>query len=560
MKRYSSIDFLRGLAIVLMIILHTISDTLDIDTLTSDLSALPIIQILLLLVLPFFGGLAGFFLMVSAIGNVISMQRNLEKGMDAKTLIFRQVLGGFLLLIFAMLSEAIIGYHGTLGEVFLHLNDLSQGHYDQWAWRFLHFETVNTIAWCIILNGLVHAIMTRNGKWKNVTKLMRNYLLLIVIVLALTPLIWWLADKILPGYPYATDPETGKSLLYGYIGKSSFLDIVLRFFLGPLAASWEPVFPYLAASFIGSIIGIYINQDPKEIKTHWLKKFLLVGLIMFIVGGIGVITNIVLVMMNEGLDSTLNLYLLISEHRYWTVANGVPILGWLFQFLFLNGFTICGILLLIRLVEFRGKGQKFAEKTKFIRRMGFIAFTIYTAQWVYNFFYFVVSSINGAPYQRFFWNGTLITLALTFIAFYIITVLWEKVGYIGSLEWMIASIALLVIPGKKSAELKKKWPKDVLNVENAFYDAEWLDIIPSEKINPKALPDSRLSSKISALGFLFFPGSFIGLTIAINSEKREGRNKWNRRGKIFGILGVVFFFTWVSLLSFLKLSTFGISL
>jgi len=217
----------------------------------------------------------------------------------------------------------------------------------------------------------------------------------------------YLADKILPGYPYATDPKTGMQLFYGYIGKSSFGDIILRIFLGPLAASWEPVFRYLADSFIGSIIGIYIGQDSKDIKTNWLKKFVWVGFIMFIVGVMGVNLNNALVLINNGIDGALDLYLKISEHRFWTAANGVPVLGWLFQFLFLNGFTICGIMLLIRLVEFRGKGQKFAEKTKYFRRIGFIAFTIYTIQWVYNLMFFIVSSINGEPYKRVFWGGGL---------------------------------------------------------------------------------------------------------------------------------------------------------
>ncbi len=66
-KRFSSLDFLRGLAIILMIILHQISDLLDIGTLTADLNSVPLINIVALLILPFIGGLAGLFLLTSAI-------------------------------------------------------------------------------------------------------------------------------------------------------------------------------------------------------------------------------------------------------------------------------------------------------------------------------------------------------------------------------------------------------------------------------------------------------------------------------------------------------------
>ena len=167
MKRYASLDFLRGIAIFLMLVLHIISDTLDIDSLVANLSTLPFFQLLLLIILPYLGGLAGFFLMVSAVGNMVSMQKQLKKGMDVQTLLIRQIVGGFVLLLFAMLSESLLGYHGTFGEVFKNLNDLSTGNYDQYRWRFLYFETIHTIAWCVIVNGIVHALLTRKGQWNN---------------------------------------------------------------------------------------------------------------------------------------------------------------------------------------------------------------------------------------------------------------------------------------------------------------------------------------------------------------------------------------------------------
>ncbi|MHA2001882.1 MAG: heparan-alpha-glucosaminide N-acetyltransferase domain-containing protein [Promethearchaeota archaeon] len=560
MKRFASVDFLRGLAIVMMIVLHIISDTLDIDALVADLSNLPILQIILLIVLPFLGGLAGFFLIISSIGNMISMQRQLKRGMNSKILIIRQVMSGSLLLLFAMLSESLIGYHGTLGEVFKHLNNLSGGKYDQGLWRFLYFETINTIAWCVILNGIVHVILTRNGKWKNSKYLIKWYAILTIVVLALTPVMWALASAIIPGYPYAIDLNTGRAVELAVIGKTSFLGIIVRFFLGPLAASWEPVFPYLAASFLGSMLGVYISQDRDKKKLSSLKNYLKIGLIMFIVGGIGVILNIFLVMNSGGLDPTLTLYLNISEHRYWTIEHGAKILGWLFQFLFLNGFTIIVITLTFRLVEFRGMGKKFAEKTKFIRRMGFIAFTIYTAQWIYNFFYFVVSSIFGTPYVRSNWGTTILIITFTLLTFHLLTLGWERIGYIGSPEYVIKTISALAIPGKKSRANLKWWQKGKLNVQGAFYSAEWIDIVGLEDIDHARQSESRLSYKLGIIGFLFVPFSLMAFLVAKKSIKSEKPNKWNKKGEKLAIYGIIFFCLLLILFSIVKLSMVGISL
>jgi len=51
MRRFATIDFLRGIAILLMLILHIISDTLDIGALTAHLDALPLLQLVLLVIL-----------------------------------------------------------------------------------------------------------------------------------------------------------------------------------------------------------------------------------------------------------------------------------------------------------------------------------------------------------------------------------------------------------------------------------------------------------------------------------------------------------------------------
>lgn len=560
MRRFASIDFLRGLAILLMIILHTIGDVLYIDTLVADINNLSLLEIVLLIVLPFLGGLAGFFLMISAIGNTISMQKQLQRGRTSKEVAVRQIMGGILLLIFAMLVEAILGYHGFIGEIFQHLNDPSQINTSVMLWRGYHFETIHTIAWCVIINGLVHAFLTKDEKWKETSQLIKKYLILTAIIIVLTPLMWWLSSVIVPGYPYAIDPLTNKEVQYAVIGVSSPLDFILRFLVSPLAAMWEPVFPYLAVSFIGSAIGIYLSQERKEIDPTRMKKFLKLGVIMFFIGLLGVVANLVIVLVEQNIDEMLNVYLLISEHRYWTVENGVPLLGWLFQFLLLNGFGLCAIIMIIWLVEFRGKGKEFAEKTVFIRRLGFVAFTIYSIQFVYYGMHFIVSSLLGTPYERLGWGPTLLVLALSLLVFYLITWAWEKNGYIGSLEWMIGTIASYAIPGKKTEKEQKWWQRGRLDVDGAFYNAEWLNVIEDDEINHNAQSESKLSYKIARLGFLFFPFSFVAYGAAKKAADTEEENKFQKKGKTLGLIGIIFILVMITVFSLLTLSMIGLSL
>lgn len=570
MKRYASLDFLRGIAIILMLILHIISDTLDIDTLTSDLSVLPLFQLILLIILPYLGGLAGFFLMVSSIGNMISMQKHLQKGLSFQKLITRQIVGGFLLLLFAMLSESILGYHGMIGEIFKNLDNLSDGTYDQYRWRFLYFETVNAIAWCVILNGIVHAFLSKQDRWKNPKFLIKMYALLTILVLALTPVMWKFADIIIPGYPYAIDPNTGKSVLFGVIGQTSFGQIILRFFLGPLAASWEPIFPYLACSFIGSMFGVYLAQDPPEIKFHWLKNYMFFGLAMFVVGTIGLITNLAFKFLspeNGGIDGALNLYLLISEHRYWTQANGVPFAGWLFQFLTLNGFTLCCIVLMFRLVEFRGLGSNLAKNSYFIRRVGLIPFTIYTMQWVYILFHFVVSQMMGYDaYARLSWTGTIAVIIFTLIVFYVLTLVWEKMGYFGSLEWIIGTVAAIIVSSKRKTTSTTWWRMGQLDIDQVFYNAEWIHILPPPHPEGKAgeslgvFDESRFSLKCGILGFFFVPFSIVAFRSALKLQKQQEKNQQNQTAKILGIIGIFWGAISFTFLFLVKLTTFNISI
>nr|MDO8110665.1 hypothetical protein [Candidatus Sigynarchaeota archaeon] len=461
MRRYASIDFLRGLAIFLMIFLHVISDSFNIPGITSNINDVPLLNVIALLLVSFLGGLAGLFLAVSAIGNMISMMRLLQAGKPVKDLVIRQVAGGIILLFFAVLSEGVIGYHGAFGEIFNNLDNLSNYTGAVFFTGGFRFETIHTIAWCIILNGIVQGILVKLYGIAQYGKIIKAYIILAIAILVATPFLWeWLFQALGPGFPYGTAPfaRTEPDLR-----NASFAEVMTAFFANVIAGKPEPCFPYLATSFFGSIIGIVLSLPREKIPRDFPKKVLKIAFTMFLVGLAGVIVNIVLMM---GYDSTaaLNLYSFMWDHRLWVnnamrtsdpIFNNIPaylpVLGWLFQFLAVNGVALAAIMIIVRIVEFRGNGKNFAAKTTFIRRFGFVAFTIYNIQFVYFIARFIITSVfYGEPYIRMDWGGTFTTLVLALAMFHLIMIAWERAKYIGSIEWMIGTIAAYVIPGRKN--------------------------------------------------------------------------------------------------------------
>jgi hypothetical protein len=100
-----------------------------------------------------------------------------------------------------------------------------------------------------------------------------------------------------------------------------------------------------------------MSQNRKSVPLEFPKRFLQVGFLLFLVGTLGLIVNIILMMDSIGFDRALNMYTILSNHRAWVPEMGVPILGWLFQYLSVTGTAICAIILVIRVVEFRGLGE-----------------------------------------------------------------------------------------------------------------------------------------------------------------------------------------------------------
>ncbi len=575
MRRYASIDFLRGVAILMMIVLHIVMFMLDRDTLLNSINTVPIINIIAMIILVTAGGMAGFFLLVSAIGNGISMERNYQAGKKPKDVAMKQVIGGILLLVFAVLSEGVIGYQGFLGN-------LAMGSFNPGVmyYRGYHMETIHTIAWCVIVNGIVQFFLARKDGWKIPKRNIRIYFVLIIVVLVLTPLMWYLASVVVPGYPYATygiQPDIGREIKYPLETVSSAWDYIILFVLAPLASSVEPIFPYLAMSFAGSIIGILLTQKREEIPRNFPRKGMLIGLIMFVVGTIGFVIN--LVFMPDPIGGLMVLY----DHRYFSNIGLLPGMtlhvdplfsgiAWLFQFLLLNGIGICLTILIIRLIEFRGKGAIFAKKTTWVRRYGFVAFSMYNYQELYFlpwFFMTIILQIFNPSIATYGtrgnldWYSTFVVIGVSLLLFEGVLRLWQRVDFAFGLEWCIGVIANEILPVKKQitgeeGERRKWW--QVLDAKHALLEVESLNVIEENEVPHEKFVDSRLAFKLAIGGIFFFPAAFIALALVKSASRSEPPNRYKNRAIKIAKIDIIFLITWFTLASVLSLTNLGISL
>ncbi|HUT81696.1 MAG TPA: hypothetical protein VMZ29_10890 [Candidatus Bathyarchaeia archaeon] len=598
-RKFITLDFARGLAIFMMLILHVLQNVLDIDQLMNNINDQPIIALVVMFFAPFFGGLAGFFLLISSASNMISMYRDLEHGSKIRSLVFKQVFGGVLLLVFAMICEGITGYGALAGSFFRNLNNIGNTNWSIPLWRWNTFETIHTIAWCLIFNGLVQGLLSLKGNWKNRRNLIIAYIVLAVSIIALTQPVWWLVGKIVPGFPFGTFPS-GHSIDLPYIGTETFWQIFRTPFLGIFAGYIEPLFPYLAISFVGSIIGIVLSRPKDEIKQKFPRQLFLAGLGMFIAGVIGLIAMFATVIVQggaNGIDNAFTLYLEFGSHRFLSADNPsysfpIPPFSWLAQFMGVNGFSIILIAVLLRVIEFRGISHKFADRTKIIRRFGTIAFTNYNNQWIFFIMWEITSLVAfGTHYQKPLWLGMGVIAILT-VAFYsLILWLWEKIGYILSLEWFIRTMTNNIVPIRRQRfpEDTKWWQRGQINAQTSFYNVDWVNLSPTPsgaidasstdtvlagKLDEKASivsqmdktkdltqRDSRLALTISIVGLcsvLFILVSIFGLILSISARKNEGKNKTNQAALIISSITIVLLLVGVVILSILKIGILGI--
>ncbi len=400
MKRYISFDFIKGVGILGVVCFHVLNVAFSEEVDKIIAGDAPILLLILGVVLLYLGYFDGLFILMSAIGNTISTRRQWNKNIEvmekkpAALRVFKnQAIRGFIIWVFGFISEGLL--NGLLLDVILGESDiwLSLGNH---LFRINVLQTVGIAT--IIISG-IYAYCLYKG-WSS-KKILIFALTLSIIVLLLRPLV------IEFGNAYFVD---FRSPWNNWITRDFWTNLTYILIV-PFINRFTPLVPFLSLSLFGLIAGSYIGEG--RITKNFLKWSYLSALFLFITA---IISGLIL---GFDLDSD-NLFL------FSFVAAGEIAIG----------------TLILQLVDYRGKAEKFGKKTIFFRRFNMLLLTIWSFQWVTIFPVLIFDAVTswGALDGKLNGYQLLLLLAIVVLFWYLIVKLWEKVEFKGSFEWLTIAI------------------------------------------------------------------------------------------------------------------------
>jgi hypothetical protein len=572
MKRFVTLDILRGASILGMIFLHLVTDLYDMSWIGgAGMDSHPMFDIILLIVAVFFGSWAGLFLMVSATSNTVSMQGNLEKGSTVKAVIIKQVVGGLVLLLFAFLAEGTLQYYALFRAARSLIEVGTPIDFSMMLWRGFMMETIQTIAWCMIINGIVHGLLCMNKGNLKAKRNMIIYGILAIVVFIATQPIWDFCKAVAASNGWGVYPY-GESSPDHFVDAPSigagFLEYVIKFLMLPLGGRPEPVFPFLAVSFLGSMIGIAITR--KDVSRDWPRwgnligvLIMVAGVVVFVVGGLVGTWDL------EGDLMTVLLPISPMNFSMFSDIFGGFSYGWLPWICLITGGQVSMVCICFRLIEHRGNSQVIAEKSKFIRKFGQIPFTFYTFHRTFAMIPLALISLITIPLTGHDvlidakdidgWV-TLGLVAICLLFMYGIAKLWEKVDYIGSLEWMIGTIGAYLLGTPRKSEKRVPWYLWGARDQQAmFYKADWVTLFEKGDNGGIEFRDSKLAMKMAIGGYFFPIGTLIGFSMYKTAEKSEGKNRYSKAARVNSIIAAIVNVTLITVLYIIPFGILGIS-
>lgn len=261
-KHYFSLDFLRGLGIFMVLVLHTAfyfyKDIYDIDL---DNPSLIITLIGFLLMF------AGLFAMVSGISHTISYLNHMDNPTENRTK--HMVMSGILLLVIAYLyfiftGPGIILFETRDMDESLFVSLINQGSFQALTLtRILYVDSLVMLGMNVILLGVLFKLIKKHLKNPKIT----NYLFIGSTIFMI------LSYVRIPLYNiYLTALDNNQ---YGLL-------LLLNWFV----AKNNPILPFFAFALFGAWIGVMIyHLDFKAMK----KRMLIVSISYLVIGVIGYI-------------------------------------------------------------------------------------------------------------------------------------------------------------------------------------------------------------------------------------------------------------------------------
>ena len=453
MKRIASIDFLRGLAIWMMVFLHVFNHKYNYDW-VFDAGIENIFQItnpffaIFILFSGFFGNWVGIFILVSGVVNTVSFVKRVSRGDATSRVFLKQILTGFGILIAGFIAESF-GYYGYFGELIKTGNPFTASTWADSAivskiWtQIFRMEALQIIGYLMIIIAIFLFFLNRNEGYKKVKRNLLIILGLIVVISIATPFLWYASEQINWLIP-ASASENVYHLTWPSMDMQVENASFVTYLMMVLTGDYYPLFPYLITSLVGVGFGIVLAMEkpPKRLPLWGL-------LTTIILGAIGGIT---------------------ATFMHFDINFERPT----FPFFFMLLASQVGLMtLLLWLVEFRGKSQKFGNNiiVKYFRIWGVLSLSIFVLQIyhlvpyaIFNPAFRAVNVLGG----QFGQGGEYWVLLLAFVTvlfFDLIVWVWAKFNFVLSFEWMI----------QRLSSLSTKEKPDKLNFKKILNEVEWID-------------------------------------------------------------------------------------
>ncbi|MHA1115711.1 MAG: heparan-alpha-glucosaminide N-acetyltransferase domain-containing protein [Candidatus Heimdallarchaeaceae archaeon] len=405
-QRIQELDFLRGIAILVMLVFHssyywdsTMTSTEMNNWLNNPLAIFAL----------FIGKFAGIFAVISGAANAISISARVEnKKNKIGGIIYSSFVSGLWIIVLGRIHTSMFN-HTIKGDLVtpypdgpeqysLIVGSIQTGELQLPSEFILIFKNTAlfVIGMSVMCSGVFLALLSRKN---NHQKLKRNLIIIgsvaTIVILVTEPLKIWLRPI---WVSYALNHQYVKGFLLGFLIGDTY-----------------PFFPYAGFAFYGMIFGIaYYHQIDR-------RKVAKIG---GTVGGIYLISGIILLIILGHPDITEVFQTLSIQ---WNLSQiGSMIL----------------IMTLVYWIHFNTKMTKVQRifRSRFVRRFGLQTLTVFFLEPI------VGTSIKVYILDKIF-PGWSIHLSLAFVygislifLWFLILRGWEEIDFIGSLEWITAKV------------------------------------------------------------------------------------------------------------------------
>jgi len=503
MRRLTSIDFLRGIAIFFTLVFHFLFTNWDafantnIDVILNK-GGVPLLIVAILIAI--FIHWRGFFLMISAIVNFYAMERALKKGKNIWVIWTKQIIAGIVLILVGKLWITFFPYWGVLESWSRSTTITLAESWTSHKGMFFMIEAIESIGLMMIVTSFLFLIFaTKKLKDNWMIKAILGFGIGIIVII-ISPYVSQAIVNVY-GLDITTGENFSKFTTPGYwwiIGTAESQPListtiqawskVWRVPLNWLVGREAPLFPMMGSYFIGAGMGTILTQDePKKKQYQWL----------YLVGGILTVLGLIDWIAFYDMDLNLGFHV----HPRWFA-------------LFAAGLQIIVITAMVLKIEFNRmvRVDKWEKGTRWVGRFGVFALTAYFFSIGDMVIRFIFQAIF--PNQDFIkrysltFGWTILLLTLLMLSWHALLYVWDRYGKgYGSWEFFISLIR------RPKGGQKRNW-RDPINLRGILWDVETIMYVTpytdDEYKQISNIKDKKKDLRIIKAPWVYFKVNFKG--------------------------------------------------